>query len=645
MRYRLLASYQGAPFEAGVGPEETGVVLFAACPPPEDLRFEPATGHWRKQVDRAEVQTLYESRPVGTFRGERCVVLDDLTDRLHIAYLGHDAYRAEQLGYWEVDRGVFELITPRQEVTEIVEQRLPVAAPGESPPRPHPVPPAGSRAGPGGEQANGSRPHLPSPDGLSGPERLAPGRQELDDYLQGIPQYSGSAPADRPAQAADDAPLPLEAEAMRAARKAKQDQHPQPGSPPVPAAPAGLSEPSSALPPRADSASSVPSWSPQSHVPAQRPSHAETTDTAGQRVRSGLGQAGEQPAVPHQVAPPPQVPRRAAPDPVPGDPAIHGAPLPAPAGPPIQAPPGQPPVSQAVPPAGSTPPGHGQPPPALQRGAPAPPEMAAPPQAAPPRPGPAQGGLAQDVPQPPGGSAPSAPAAPGAVPGSRSISNSPEGGTAPAAAGSQVNGMYLGGQATAGTSVPGQGLPRDQFERPIPGPAVAGPLPGPSGYPGSATVATSAAGGMTGQASVGVAVADPVLTVPYPPVAPAAHQAPPPAATSASRSEPAESAEAHEAHLPVPRRRRASRRRLPTQRIFSDLAAQAGIPPGAYAINEDVDGAMCLVRTGEGFEVFNSLAGARHEVRVFGDEESAYFYLFGVLAAEAVRTGMLGPAQ
>jgi hypothetical protein len=52
----------------------------------------------------------------------------------------------------------------------------------------------------------------------------------------------------------------------------------------------------------------------------------------------------------------------------------------------------------------------------------------------------------------------------------------------------------------------------------------------------------------------------------------------------------------------------------------SDLfepAAQAGIPSGAYAINEDVDGAMCLVRTSEGFEVFNSLAGARHEVRVF----------------------------
>src|SRR5260370_7258221 len=145
MRYRLLATSQGAPYEAGLGPDEGGVVLFAARPPPEELRFEPATGHWRRRVSRADVRGLYESRPVGPFRGERCVVLDDLTDRLHITYLGHDAYLAERLGYWEVDRGVFELITPRQGVTEIVEQRLPLtpqaAGSGWDPPPGPPTPP------------------------------------------------------------------------------------------------------------------------------------------------------------------------------------------------------------------------------------------------------------------------------------------------------------------------------------------------------------------------------------------------------------------------------------------------------------------------------------------------------------------------
>src|SRR6266446_759721 len=124
MRYRLMATYQGVPYEAGIGPSDGDVVLFAACPPPEELGFEPATGHWRKQLRVQDVQGLWESRPVGTFRGDRCIVLDDLGDRLHIAYLGHDAYQAEQLGYWQVDRGVFELVAPREEVSEIIEERL-----------------------------------------------------------------------------------------------------------------------------------------------------------------------------------------------------------------------------------------------------------------------------------------------------------------------------------------------------------------------------------------------------------------------------------------------------------------------------------------------------------------------------------------
>ena len=52
---------------------------------------------------------------------------------------------------------------------------------------------------------------------------------------------------------------------------------------------------------------------------------------------------------------------------------------------------------------------------------------------------------------------------------------------------------------------------------------------------------------------------------------------------------------------------------------------------------------MCLLRTDEGYEVFSAADGARHEVRSFADEEAAYFYLFGVLAAEAVRSGALVP--
>lgn len=183
MRYRLMATYDGSPFEAGIGPTADDIVLFAACPPPEELGFEPATGHWRKQVRFADVQAVWESRPVGVYRGERCLVLDDLGDRLHIGYLGHDGPVAERLGYWQVDRGVFELIAPRGEVTEILEERVDVPPPAvpmrvERPSGLIPVPDSAVMAG------------SPAPDDRTGVALPAP----------------------------PTTPLPLEAEAMRAAK-------------------------------------------------------------------------------------------------------------------------------------------------------------------------------------------------------------------------------------------------------------------------------------------------------------------------------------------------------------------------------------------------------------------------------------------
>jgi hypothetical protein len=77
--------------------------------------------------------------------------------------------------------------------------------------------------------------------------------------------------------------------------------------------------------------------------------------------------------------------------------------------------------------------------------------------------------------------------------------------------------------------------------------------------------------------------------------------------------------------------------------VFAELLALSAIPQDSYAVDEEVPGAMCLVKTNDGFEVFSRTDDARLEVRFFEDEESAYFYLFGVLAAEAVRSGRLRP--
>jgi hypothetical protein len=92
------------------------------------------------------------------------------------------------------------------------------------------------------------------------------------------------------------------------------------------------------------------------------------------------------------------------------------------------------------------------------------------------------------------------------------------------------------------------------------------------------------------------------------------------------------------------RQRRSGRARLATERTFADLAARAGLSADSYAIGEAIDGAICLIQTDQGFEVFHAVAGDRQELQSFPTEQAAFFYLFGVLAADAVRTGSLARA-
>ena len=151
MYLRLMAAYLGVPYQAGLGPDGHQVTLFSPAPPPEELGFAAGPGHWRKQVSVTDLGALWQSRPVGDYRGEPCLVLDDLGDRLHIAYLGRDATRAAQLGYWEIDREVFEVVVARHDVTGLVEVRVdfPLAAavfPSAGPPS-QPGGPAGAVTG------------------------------------------------------------------------------------------------------------------------------------------------------------------------------------------------------------------------------------------------------------------------------------------------------------------------------------------------------------------------------------------------------------------------------------------------------------------------------------------------------------------
>jgi hypothetical protein len=404
MRYRLMATYLGVPYHAGLGPDGTDVTLFSPGPPPEDLGFTAAAGHWRKQVSVLDLSALWQSRLVGEYGGEPCLVLDDLGERLHIAYLGRDAVRARQLGYWEIDREVFEVAVARDEVADLAEERVefPLASatfPPSSPGRRSP-PPAG---GP-----------LPGTDPLSGTGPL--------------PRVFSPAGA-----------------------------FPPPGPPPGPEP-----EPDTLIYGRLDSQGRLVS---RAH-----------TEPAGPRPL--MGPAGSQAPVP---------------------------------------------------------PGKG-----------------------------------------PSGKVPRVPAGPAGNPGPDR------------------------GPRTTDRAAAWHGSPASE---PWPAPRSA-PEPRPE---------------------------PPPQVRPEPRVRPEPHPEP--------RVRP------ESENAPSPGRRTARRDRVSPQSVFAELLSLAGIPQTAYAVDDEVAGAMCLVKADGGFEVFSCTQDARLEVHFFEDEEAAYFYLFGVLAAEAIHSRRLGPTR
>lgn len=371
MRLRLMATYLGVPYRAGLGPDGNQVTLFSPAPPPGELGFTAGPGHWRKQVSVTDLGALWQSRPVGDYRGEPCLVLDDLGDRLHIAYLGRDATRAAQLGYWEIDREVFEVVVARHHVTGLVEERVefPLAAAmfaSSGPESPTGQAAAATevagQAGYGGAAGNGGSAAAGYAGGRAG-------------YGGGRPGYAGGAPGNG-------------------------------------------------------------------------------TGAAGNGRRGGYGGADHASRMPDRVA------------------AWHGSPAPEP-----------------------------------------------------------------------------------------------------------------------WTARPGRPVPwTEPWTEREPGPepwTERGPRPDPwkEREPGSEPETTQ-----------------------------------------------------------VPARRSARRDRISPESFFAELLSLAAIPQAAYAVDEEVPGAMCLVEAEGGFEVFSRTDDARLEVQFFEDEEAAYFYLFGVLAAEAIRSGRLAPS-
>ncbi|MGD0702094.1 MAG: hypothetical protein ABSA02_19685 [Trebonia sp.] len=708
MRYRLMASYLGASYQAAVGPSDRDVTLFAAPPPPEEHGFSPVPGGgiWRKQVRLDDLDGLWESRPIGSYHGEPCLVLDDLGDRLHIVYLGMDERRAGQLGYWQVDRGVFEVVVQRHEVTDLAEERheFPIALllsalPRASAPRALNAGAggAGNGSGSGLGPGSGSRSGADAGNGGSMAGRMAlasDGQGSSAQWPGGPSASSGLAPnGGQPGVAAWNG-QPATAGAYQLPTAGPQPPQPAAQQPMGPATPQPMTQPggqaagtaqpqapTQAAPPQATGGPSGASQAPvvsQQFPNATQPQGAQQAFMGQPTAQPGMTQPGlaqpglAQPGMAQQfpggtAAPAAQqataAPLAASAQPPSAVVAWHGSPVPdgngtwyyqpnidpQTAGGTAQSGTAQNGISQNVLPQNLLP-QNGVPQNGLSAGGYAPAEQGVPaavqsngltaaPQFAQPVQSVPAAGYQQTPPPPPTVAGqqltpPAAPPAPQFQPPAAAPAGladaGPSGGTAGRTAAPVNLGMPLSGQAAPATA-PTAAMPAP------PAPA-APPVP-----PAVAPPETNTTGPLP---------AMPVLTpTPAPTSAPAQAPRPatapaPPPAAAPPRPAPAGALGKLTGAASAVRGRRAARKpRLAMSAIFADLVDMADVPRSSYAVDEEVTGAMCLFKTDGGYEVFSCAEDARHEVRFFEDEEAAYFYLFGVLAAEALRNGRLAPRR
>lgn len=163
MDFGFEARYMGGTYPAAVGPENDDVAIFSLEAPPVHLGFEPHQNYWRKRLKKADLDGLALIRTHGNFRGERCFVLEQTGDEMHIAYAGHDAYQAEHLGYWMVDRGVYEAVVPSSEVTDTWVERVDIPVGPAAQARPPMPPSAVSETAASATSGTATAPPTPSP--------------------------------------------------------------------------------------------------------------------------------------------------------------------------------------------------------------------------------------------------------------------------------------------------------------------------------------------------------------------------------------------------------------------------------------------------------------------------------------------------
>ncbi len=119
IRDGYVARWRGEEYDAS--PDGTSVRLYRATPAEgfDQVRED----RYVRVVPLSEVEQLSYVRTVCTWRGEPFIVLAEHDVWLRVEYTGGKAPVARSLGLEEFDFGVYQGWVPRQEVTDIREQR------------------------------------------------------------------------------------------------------------------------------------------------------------------------------------------------------------------------------------------------------------------------------------------------------------------------------------------------------------------------------------------------------------------------------------------------------------------------------------------------------------------------------------------
>lgn len=127
-RNGYVAWWQGAEFEAVPDAAAEGLWVRLYHPRPMPGFDEVAPERYRRVVAGPEVQRLVYVRTVCTWHGEPFLLLDAFAGRARLEYTGGQVPVAELLRLERVERGVYRITVPYDDLRSVREEVVPVMA-------------------------------------------------------------------------------------------------------------------------------------------------------------------------------------------------------------------------------------------------------------------------------------------------------------------------------------------------------------------------------------------------------------------------------------------------------------------------------------------------------------------------------------